>query len=93
MAANLANGSTGSAVKHVQESLNFVAQSAAVPAQAGGTRLPLLIADGIFGAKTAARVKELQTKVRIKVDGIVGPQTASAIAAAVLGAMTSTRAG
>jgi len=91
MAANLSNGSTGNDVRHLQDMLNFVAQSGAVPAHAGGTKLPLLIVDGIFGSNTLARVKEFQTKTKLKVDGIVGPLTASALAAAVLGAMTAPR--
>jgi hypothetical protein len=36
---------------------------------------PLLITDGIWGAKTADIVKQYQTKYSLLIDGIVGPQT------------------
>ena len=40
-------------------------------------------ADGKFGAKTEAAVKQFQTSVGLKADGIVGPKTWEALDAAV----------
>jgi peptidoglycan hydrolase-like protein with peptidoglycan-binding domain len=91
MAAYLSKGSTGNDVKRVQEMLNFAAQKTTAPGNAGGTKLALLSVDGVFGSKTEARVKEFQTKTKIGVDGVVGPETGGTLAAAVLGAITSTR--
>ena len=36
---------------------------------------PLLKEDGIFGSHTLAAVKDIQTKNKVQVDGIVGPIT------------------
>lgn len=38
-----------------------------------------LVADGIFGAKTEAAVRDFQKKNKLGVDGIVGPQTWTAL--------------
>lgn len=38
-----------------------------------------LVADGIFGAKTEAAVKDFQKKNKLDVDGIVGPKTWAAL--------------
>ncbi len=71
-------GSTGTCVKHIQESLNAYFCTS-------GTKL---VADGIYGAKTKRAVYRLQQvaksktwyeanpyTVSIKVDGIYGPQS------------------
>ena len=63
-------GSKGPAVARVQEILNVSPPPAAIP----------LTADGIFGAKTQARVMEVQRHFQIPADGIVGPQTLGKIA-------------
>jgi len=42
---------------------------------------PALATDGIFGIKTLARVKDFQALAKIAMDGIVGPQTWSALMA------------
>ena len=38
-----------------------------------------LQADGVFGAKTAAAVKEFQRRAKISSDGVVGPKTRAAL--------------
>lgn len=43
------------------------------------SKLPRLVADGIFGAKTMARVMEFQRDNGLQVDGLVGDETASAL--------------
>lgn len=58
-------GSQGADVKTLQNKLNQIPPS----------QLPPLVADGIFGQKTLARVKEFQTKNNLVADGIVGPKT------------------
>lgn len=55
-------GSTGSAVKDLQEKLNA----------AGNYGLQT---DGVFGAKTQAAVKDYQSKSGLKVDGVAGNDT------------------
>ncbi len=62
-------GSRGPDVSEVQSALN----------RAGGSRLPPLGADGIFGQKTHARVQEFQRSKGLAVDGIVGPMTRRAL--------------
>ena len=62
----LQRGSTGDDVKALQQQLN-----------AAGYNLD---ADGVFGAKTQAAVKDYQTKNGLSVDGIVGSQTNAALA-------------
>ena len=62
----LKNGSKGTDVKTLQEALN----------KAGGYGLAT---DGIFGAKTEAAVRDFQKKNKLGVDGIVGPQTWTAL--------------
>lgn len=62
----LKNGSRGNEVKTLQEALN----------KAGNYGLAT---DGIFGAKTDAAVKDFQRKNKLGVDGIVGPQTWTAL--------------
>lgn len=61
----LARGSTGKTVKMLQTALNYE----------GMTAQPRLAADGIFGPKTEARVKEFQRALALAADGIVGPRT------------------
>lgn len=61
----------GPDVKIIQNRLNLASMK-------GGqqmTKLPLLVADGIFGAKTAKRVVEFQAVNALTVDGIVGRKT------------------
>jgi len=67
----LTNGSTGPDVRALQALLN----------QRRPSRLPPLAADGIFGPKTLARVKEFQQANGLAADGIVGPQTWRALRA------------
>src|SRR5688572_28998976 len=60
-----ANGSRGAAVKKLQEALN----------QAGARLTP----DGAFGAKSAAAVKELQTRAGLPATGRVDAATLAAL--------------
>src|SRR6188768_439420 len=60
----LASGSQGELVAEVQMLLNQKPSS-----------LAALREDGIFGAKTSARVREFQTQNQLLADGIVGPKT------------------
>ena len=62
----------GSAVKRLQEQLETL-------------EYPLK-ADGIYGKKTEAAVKELQTKYGLDPDGIVGPKTERTIRDLMTGA-------
>lgn len=61
----LTTGSKGNDVKQIQTQLNTK-----------GYKLSL---DGIYGAKTAAAVKDYQTKNRLTVDNKVGPKTVTAL--------------
>jgi hypothetical protein len=56
--------STGADVARVQQGLNLLP-----------TVLPRLTVDGIFGAKTTARVREFQGTNKLQADGVVGPLT------------------
>jgi peptidoglycan hydrolase-like protein with peptidoglycan-binding domain len=58
-------GSRGPDVVELQTRLNLSQPTALAP----------LVPDGVFGAKTLARVKEFQRNNGLGVDGIVGPQT------------------
>ncbi|WP_236026621.1 glycoside hydrolase domain-containing protein [Alicyclobacillus acidoterrestris] len=69
MASTLQRGSTGDAVKTLQQELNTVL----------GIKLTV---DGIFGPSTEAAVKSFQQQYHLSVDGIVGPQTEAALKAA-----------
>jgi Putative peptidoglycan binding domain len=69
MARNLSIGVSGQDVKDLQRSLNSHPATALAP----------LAADGSFGPKTAARVKEYQKNNGLTVDGIVGPNTRAAL--------------
>ena len=60
------NGSRGADVKTLQSKLNEIGKYG-------------LTVDGIFGAKTEAAVKDFQKKNKLGVDGIVGPQTWTAL--------------
>jgi hypothetical protein len=64
MVPTLAKGATGQPVRALQDVLNFQMRR--------GTPLKV---DGIFGQKTDARVREFQTALGLKPDGIVGPLT------------------
>ena len=57
-------GSVGPAVSDLQKALNLLPSA-----------LVLLGVDGVFGAKTRARVLEFQKLMRLVVDGEVGPKT------------------
>ena len=65
MPRTLRTRSSGDDVKFLQERLN----------SRPPTALPVLAADGKFGAKTRARVREYQGNHALAVDGIVGPST------------------
>ena len=65
------HGSRGRVVEQLQINLN------ATPP----TTLPKLSEDGIFGRKTARRVKEFQRTYGLLIDGIVGPKTQSRLSA------------
>ena len=68
-AAMLRYGSNGPPVEGMQAMLNAEGSSAQ----------PGLETDGIFGAKTKARVMEFQYKNKLTADGIVGPKTKDAL--------------
>jgi murein L,D-transpeptidase YcbB/YkuD len=70
------NGSTGDAVRGVQEVIKFHDQS-------GGEGTPIQI-DGIFGPRTEAWVRGFQTAVGTASDGIVGPITWRAMVSGML---------
>ncbi len=70
------NGSTGDAVRGVQEVAKFHDQS-------GGEGTPIQI-DGIFGPRTEAWVRGFQTAVGTASDGIVGPITWRAMVSGML---------
>lgn len=63
---NLNIGSTGSDVSQLQEFINF----------ATGSNLKV---DGQYGSQTQNAVKQLQSRLGITADGIVGPQTTKAL--------------
>ena len=69
-------GSTGDAVKAVQEVMKFHDQS---DGEGGG-----VLVDGIFGPKTDAWVRGFQDALGITVDGIVGPITWRAMVSGML---------
>jgi len=73
MAQLLKSGSSGKDVSNLQTSLNFL-----------GMAQPALKVDGQFGPKTRAAVLKFQQGAAVMADGIVGPQTGQALAAAVL---------
>lgn len=62
----LRRGSKGAIVEQLQRTLNYLLDEH-------------LIVDGVFGAKTEAAVKSLQTKLGLTVDGVVGPKTWAAL--------------
>ena len=67
------NGSRGPAVQELQLRLNIWL------ARTPGIGLAPLVADGIFGSRTDAMVRAFQRNRSLLVDGIVGPQTWSAL--------------
>ena len=69
-------GSTGDAVRGVQEVIRFHDQS-------GGEGPPVHV-DGIFGPKTDAWIRGFQTAVGTASDGIVGPITWRALVSGML---------
>ena len=69
-------GSTGNAVKAVQEVMKFHDQS-------GGEGPPIHV-DGIFGPQTDSWVRGFQTALGIASDGIVGPLTWRALVSGML---------
>lgn len=66
---NLRLGAYGQGVDMIQLSLN----------NRPPTLLPLLKVDGVFGAKTDARVREFQKNNSLAVDGVVGKDTLAAL--------------
>jgi peptidoglycan hydrolase-like protein with peptidoglycan-binding domain len=72
----VSQGSTGDAVRGVQEEFQFRNLS--------GDPSKGLQVDGIFGPKTAAAVRGFQQAIGIPVDGIVGPLTWRALVSGML---------
>lgn len=72
--------SQGAQVAYLQDAMNRLPSNAPWSSSAGE---PLKV-DGIFGPKTAARVKQFQQQNGLVVDGVVGPQTRQALMAHVL---------
>ena len=72
----VATGSTGDAVRGVQEEFQFRNLS--------GDPGRGLAVDGVFGAKTAAAVRGFQQALGITPDGIVGPLTWRALVSGML---------
>ena len=72
----VATGSTGDAVRGVQEEFQFRNLS--------GDPGRGLAVDGVFGAKTAAAVRGFQQALGITADGIVGPLTWRALVSGML---------
>ena len=72
----VASGSTGDAVRGVQEEFQFRNLSGN-PGQG-------LAVDGVFGPKTRAAVRAFQQALGITVDGIVGPVTWRALVSGML---------
>jgi len=68
----LRKGSSGAAVRELQQALNL--------------RGAGLVVDGDFGSKTEAAVKNFQSTWGLTVDGIVGPQTKTKLFAVAYGA-------
>lgn len=73
----LKNGSKGAKVKTLQQGLNRV-----FPAyrNAVSPKGKLLVSDGVFGSHTERWVREFQSRVGIKADGIVGKNTRAQLA-------------
>ncbi len=69
MPSTLFFGQSGPDVRSAQKALNDAPPSV----------YPKLVVDGVFGAKTLARVKEFQAKRGLVADGIVGPKTWAAL--------------
>lgn len=69
MAGDLQLGSSGPEVTGLQYELNCRPPS----------RQPPLVIDGIFGARTADRVREFQSNAGLMPDGIVGPLTLASL--------------
>ena len=69
---NLLRGSTGSAVRNLQEYLQVLAR--------GVAGIPYVAADGIFGPQTEAAVKAAQRHFGLTPNGVVGPLLWYAIA-------------
>ncbi len=67
--AVLVEGSFGPDVANLQRALNYHLPAA----------LPALVVDGIYGAKTRARLVHFQKKFDLKPDAIVGPKTQRAL--------------
>jgi peptidoglycan hydrolase-like protein with peptidoglycan-binding domain len=61
----LSRGDRGKSVRLLQSALN----------SRGGSSLPYLTIDGVFGDQTYRRVREFQSDKGLKADGVVGPQT------------------
>lgn len=67
----LSTGSTGSAVRRLQEALNDTIGAG-------------LVVDGVFGSKTHNAVTAFQSRYGLGVDGIVGPKTWTGLVQALL---------
>jgi len=68
-------GAKGTDVKEIQAALNYHIRKPATP----------LNPDGIFGPRTAERVRQFQQKAGLIVDGIVGPNTLQMLYARIVG--------
>lgn len=73
----LKRGSNGEYVKDLQRALN-----ALLSCDDDGQHPDLLVVDGQFGPATDKRVRGFQSSKKLKVDGIVGPQTWAALESA-----------
>jgi Putative peptidoglycan binding domain len=77
MARLLSRGTTGSDVSELQAALNFHIRGPATP----------LKPDAIFGPLTDARVRDFQRRAKLKVDGLVGPNTIASLYQQLSGAV------
>ena len=73
MPKDLCQGMRGNDVLELQALLNY---------HSPGSPLPL-VADGVFGPLTDARVRDFQNRNAIQIDGVVGPQTRSVLYATI----------
>lgn len=75
MARTLSIGMTGQDVADLQAALNYHLPPPSPPHTPPGTDRPPLKTDGVFGAKTHARLREFQRLNKLVDDGVVGQVT------------------